>query len=224
VINAKAQPIPLMMSDYTGHAYKPVSCEGRPRDTSVSHTLRKVGDQPSAAHRRDYLLMSTMWTLTTSACGDARRRCDHADPTDPDTSATLTGTSHIGTEGVDLTSAGTGEQQLVIDITSASTGTHLLEGVGGARALAALPRETVYHSSCKWDRWRHRAGRRRHNQGLLDSYGFHQRGRRERAFGHGRHHRGNIDRNASTLSANSGAGLVSVVRPIPPYRSTHPAW
>ena len=48
----------------------------------------------------------------------------------------LTATSMIGTEGIHLTGLGSGEQDFAIDLTSQGSGTQLLNGVGGARALA----------------------------------------------------------------------------------------
>ena len=51
----------------------------------------------------------------------------------------LTGTYSLRTEGVDLTSAGIGEQQLAVDLTTAGSGTQRLDGVGGARGLASAP-------------------------------------------------------------------------------------
>src|SRR5207244_2660367 len=44
---------------------------------------------------------------------------------------TLTGKNTIGREGIDLTAAGTGKHQLVLDLTSTGSGTQQLEGVGG---------------------------------------------------------------------------------------------
>ena len=58
-------------------------------------------------------------------------------PTDSVSGVVLSGTSTIGTEGVDFTALGTGIQELVIDLTSPGSGTQQLQGVGGARALAS---------------------------------------------------------------------------------------
>ena len=44
------------------------------------------------------------------------------DPTDPVTTDPLTGTNTLGTEGLDLTNAGTGRHHLLFDITGTGTG------------------------------------------------------------------------------------------------------
>ncbi|MBL8873221.1 MAG: hypothetical protein JNK90_25805, partial [Planctomycetaceae bacterium] len=51
----------------------------------------------------------------------------------------LTGTSKIGTEGIDFLSPGTGSQRLTLDITGLGSGTAQLFGVGSALALAGAP-------------------------------------------------------------------------------------
>ncbi len=109
-------------------------------DRDVVHSLCKVGDQPMGGLTDGityYVVNRTVDTFQLSAT--AAGTAISLDPTDPVSHATLTGISRIGAEGVDLTATGTGEQQLAIDITAASSGTHLLEGVGGARALADAP-------------------------------------------------------------------------------------
>ena len=51
----------------------------------------------------------------------------------------LTGPNHFAVESVDLTSKGSGAQDLVIDITSASSGTQLMDGIGGPSHLVSAP-------------------------------------------------------------------------------------
>ena len=108
-------------------------------DGEVVHSLRKVGDQPIGGLLDGVTYYISDSTATTFKLKNGLDEYVELTPTDPLTGATLTGTHSFRTEGVDLTSLGTGEQQLAIDITSAGTGSQLLEGVGGARALAGAP-------------------------------------------------------------------------------------
>ena len=78
------------------------------------HSLRKVGDQAIGGLTDGvtyYVVNSTANTFQLAATSGGSAIA--LDPTDPVTHSALTGTSHIGTEGVDLTSPGSGEQQLI---------------------------------------------------------------------------------------------------------------
>lgn len=114
-------------------------------DRHVVHALRKVSDQPIGSLTDGvtyYVVRLSDNEFQLAATRDAALAGSPVialDPTDPIGHAALTGTHHIGSEGIDLTSTGNGSHELTIDITAASTGTHLLEGVGGARAMASAP-------------------------------------------------------------------------------------
>ena len=108
-------------------------------DRDVVHSLRKVGDQAIGGLIDGVTYYVSDSTTTTFKLKNGLDEYIEFTPTDPLNGATLTGTHGFRTEGVDLTSVGTGEQQLAIDITSAGSGSRLLEGVGGARALAGAP-------------------------------------------------------------------------------------
>ena len=108
-------------------------------DREVVHSLRKVGDQLIGGLTDGVTYYVSDTTTTTFKLKNGLDEYIELAPTDPLTGATLTGTHSFRTEGVDLTSVGTGEQQLAIDITSQGAGTQVLEGVGGARALASAP-------------------------------------------------------------------------------------
>ncbi len=56
-----------------------------------------------------------------------------------DLSATGGGSHRLSVEGVDFTGAGSGNQNLVVDITAAALGNQKLDGVGGARGLIGAP-------------------------------------------------------------------------------------
>ena len=108
-------------------------------DRSIVHSLRKVGDQAIGGLTDGVTYYVSDSTATTFKLKDSLGAYIALTPTDPVSDAVLTGTHSIRTEGVDLTSLGTGEHELAIDITGAGSGTHTLEGVGGARALAGAP-------------------------------------------------------------------------------------
>ncbi|TVS20477.1 MAG: hypothetical protein EA424_03780, partial [Planctomycetaceae bacterium] len=61
------------------------------------------------------------------------------DPFVPGSNTVRLAGGRIGTEGIDITATGTGSHRLVLDITSAGTGTQKFQGIGGARALVGAP-------------------------------------------------------------------------------------
>ncbi|HUI48361.1 MAG TPA: hypothetical protein VL119_06675, partial [Acidimicrobiia bacterium] len=139
VIFDSSKPNEIQLAQ-VGSPTTPISISRAGTNNSETFELRKISDQAIGGLTDGvtyYVINHTTNTFQLSATPGGSAIA--LDPTDPVTHATLTGTSHIGTEGVDLTSAGSGTQQLVIDLTSTSSGTQQLEGVGGARALAAAP-------------------------------------------------------------------------------------
>ncbi|MCO6457026.1 MAG: hypothetical protein J5I93_17150, partial [Pirellulaceae bacterium] len=110
-------------------------------DKFHQHDLRKVADQPIGG-----LVDGTTYYVANVTAGGFQLASDPAgsmivalNPLDPVSGAVLTGSNRVGTEGLDLTNAGNGQQFLVLDITADGGGTQRLDGVGGARALSFAP-------------------------------------------------------------------------------------
>jgi hypothetical protein len=106
------------------------------------HRLFKVTDQPIGGLTDGvtyYVANATTDTfrLALDPTGTSLVSLVNHDAVNP--AVILTGTSSIGTEGIDLTDPGTGRHNLVIDITADGSGAQTLLGVGGARALAGAP-------------------------------------------------------------------------------------
>jgi len=117
----------------------PISASTAPADQNDIHELRRPSEQAIGGliDGRTYYVRRISATSFTLA--DSGGSTVSLNPTDPVTGATLTGTSTLGTEGIDLMAPGTGRHELVLDLTGAGGGTQQLKGVGGARALASAP-------------------------------------------------------------------------------------
>jgi len=112
-----------------------------PAAESTPLSLRKVTDQAIGGLTDGVTYYVTQvvghtFQLATDAAGTS---IVSLGAVDSESGVTLTGTSTLGTEGVDLTNAGSDTHHLVIDLTDTGGETQLLEGVGGARALAGAP-------------------------------------------------------------------------------------
>jgi large repetitive protein len=109
-------------------------------DQADEHDLRKVADQPIGGLQDGVTYYVDRIDADSfrlrSAPGGAVVALD---ATDALTGAVLTGTSTLGKESVDLNNVGSGSHRLVLDITADGSGTQILDGVGGARALAGAP-------------------------------------------------------------------------------------
>ncbi len=113
-----------------------------PVDESTQLSLRTVTDQAigGLTDGVTYYVTQVDGDTFKLATDEARSHIVALGRVDPVSGTTvLTGTSTLGTEGVDLTNGGSGAHRLVLDLTSAGSGTQLLDGVGGARALAGAP-------------------------------------------------------------------------------------
>ena len=113
--------------------------------SSVIHSLLKVTDQPigglvdGVTYYVANATANTFQLAPTQKDALAGTNIITLAPTDAVSGVVLSGTSKIGTDGVDFTAYGTGAQDLVIKLTSVGTGTQQLKGVGGAAALASAP-------------------------------------------------------------------------------------
>jgi hypothetical protein len=112
--------------------------------TGVTLSLRRVADQPIGGLEDGvtyYIHFPTAGDPTKFELARDAARTDIAtlDPRDPVSNVLLSGTSTLGTEGIDITARGTDSHRLILDLTARSTGTQRLDGVGGARALVGAP-------------------------------------------------------------------------------------
>ncbi|MFV2065642.1 MAG: hypothetical protein ACC645_01580, partial [Pirellulales bacterium] len=104
------------------------------------HTIRKVANQPiGLVDGLTYYVVNADADSFELATDPDGLNIVTPDPLDPVTGEVLTGTGTLGTEGIDLRTAGTGRHQLVLELTSGGNGLQRLDGIGGARALAAAP-------------------------------------------------------------------------------------
>ena len=126
----------------------PLARSTAPADQSTGLSLRKVTDQPIGGLTDGVTYYVTgldeeaeetdnTFRLATNSAGTNLVTLGRVDP--GASTVVLTGTSTLGTEGIDLTNAGSGGHHLVLDLSSVGSGFQLLDGVGGARALAGAP-------------------------------------------------------------------------------------
>ena len=123
-------PIPISLSTATGAG-------------SIAQSLLKVTDQPIGGLADGVTYYVANATTNTFQLAPTRNDALAGTnilslvSTDPQSGVVLSGTSTIGTDGVDLTAFGTGVHALVIQLTATGSGTQTLDGVGGAAALAS---------------------------------------------------------------------------------------
>ncbi len=146
VIYDPAKPDQIQLADPATPTV-PIGLDPSGVAASVTHTLLDVEDQPiqGLTSQRTYYAANVMpnsfQLAPTLADALAGTNIVPMNPTDPGMPMNvLTGTRNtIGSRGVDLTSVGSGQQQLVLDLTSVGSGMQQLVGVGGPQGLAGAP-------------------------------------------------------------------------------------
>jgi hypothetical protein len=112
-------------------------------DESTSLSVRKVTDQAigglvdGVTYFAVQVVANTSFKLATDKLGTNIVTPGGIDPVTGET--VLSGSSTLGSEGVDLSNPGSGAHRLVLDFNSVGSGIQLLDGVGGARALTGAP-------------------------------------------------------------------------------------